>query len=111
MRSARFRRYGVVALGIAVTAAIVAACLWLIPAALTRDVGATLTAVDKLKARSDVRSSCVALAAAGVAGLGFILGIRTFNLSRAGQYTERFRQSVDSLASESLPVRLGAIYS
>lgn len=78
---------------------------------MTGGIDPSLSPEAVLKARSDIRTSCVAVLAASIAGLSFFLGIRTFHLSRTGQQTERFRQSVEALNSGALPVRLGAVYS
>ncbi|MFG3254420.1 pentapeptide repeat-containing protein [Streptomyces sp. NPDC048172] len=69
-----------------------------------------LAGKERAEAINAVRQTVLA-ALAGVtvvASLGYTA--RTYLLSRRGQVTERFRMAVESLASEKVEVRLGAVY-
>jgi hypothetical protein len=71
--------------------------------------------LDAAKARADDRraitTATLAILAGGVASIGAILTGLAYQLSRAGQITERFTRAIDQLGSSELDVRLGGIYA
>lgn len=78
---------------------------WLPALVIRLDTG---SAVDRLKAQNDLRTTLLQALGGAVVLLGTA---RTLHLNREGQITERFTRAIDQLGSEKLEVRLGGIYA
>ena len=70
-----------------------------------------LSAVDRLKATSDARTSLAAVVTAAGLAIGLFFTARTFMLSRTGQNTDRYQACIKQLGDECLTVRIGGIYA
>jgi uncharacterized protein YjbI with pentapeptide repeats len=68
----------------------------------------TGSAIDRLKAQNDFRTTLLQALAGAVVLIGTA---RTLHLNREGQITDRFTRAIDQLGSEKLEVRLGGIYA
>jgi len=70
-----------------------------------------LSGSDRADAINAVRQTVLAAMAGATVFAGLAYTARTYLLSRRGQVTDRYRAAVESLASDKLQVRLGAVYS
>jgi uncharacterized protein YjbI with pentapeptide repeats len=71
-----------------------------------------------LKARHDVRTSCIQVVGGAVLLAGLLFTNRTLSLNQKsqvlteqGQITDRFTHAIDELGSENVDIRLGGIYA
>jgi Pentapeptide repeats (8 copies) len=101
----------VVSAGILTGLLVLVAVVWPLPELLTRYPTAGLTAAERLKAVNDVRSTLIASLVGMAAIASLLLGLRTYRLSRSGQYTDRYSRAVDQLGSDQLSSRLGGVYA
>ena len=70
-----------------------------------------LSAVERLKAENDLRSTLLQTLAGLFLAAGLYFTARTFDLNREGHITERFTRAVDQLGNEARNVRVGAIWA
>ena len=93
--------------------------IWVLPSLLTRNVSASATAVARVTAENNIRTSLIAaLAVLGAAVITAGYSARTTRLTtesqridRQGQITDRYTRAIDQLGSDRLDVRLGGIYA
>ncbi|WP_217555105.1 hypothetical protein [Streptomyces sp. GbtcB6] len=70
-----------------------------------------LSGSDRADGINAVRQTVLGAMAGATVFAGLAYTARTYLLSRRGQVTDRYRAAVESLASDKLQVRLGAVYS
>jgi uncharacterized protein YjbI with pentapeptide repeats len=117
------------ALAVVAAAVLVLFVFWAGPWLLTRYPSDGLTAVQELKARSDVRATLVQAVAGLAVAAGAIVTYRTFRqneqdqasrhdreertyrLNLAAQINDTYTKAVEQLGHDEAPVRLGALYS
>jgi hypothetical protein len=77
--------------------------------------GSGLTAVDRLKAENDVRSTLLqgfgGLLALGGVALGAVMTLRQVRANREGHTIDLFTKAIDHLASDQVSVRHGGVYA
>jgi hypothetical protein len=107
-RAARILVWTVVA---ATVLGLIAAVVWPLPEILTNRLSVGVEPADRLNAVNDVRATLVGLLAGIAAFASITLGLRTYRLTRSGQFTDRYSRAVQQLGSDQLSVRLGGIYA
>jgi uncharacterized protein YjbI with pentapeptide repeats len=99
---------------VAVTGGVVLALLFVVFVVKVLPEWLSSTAGLDAKARAEevgrTRTATLAVLAGGIALIGAIYTARTFSLNRRGQITDRFIRGIEQLGSESLDIRVGAIY-
>lgn len=108
-RRTMLRTLGVV-LGLLGAVAVGLLVLWVLPELLTRPQR-DLSAAEHLKAANDVRTSMIGFLVAIGATVTLAFTVRTFELNRRGQVTDRYSTAVAQLSSTFTPVKIGAIHA
>lgn len=100
------------AIGTLLLACLLVSAIWPLPIILTQNVdGSKLLPADHLKAMNEIRTTLVGVLA-GTAALATVgVGLRTYRLTRSGQFTDRYSRAIEQLGKDNLSVRLGGIYA
>jgi hypothetical protein len=85
--------------------------LWVLPALLTRQPSAGMTAAERLKAANDVRATVIAFLLAAGAGATSWFTARSYALNREGHVTDRYTKAVGQLGDSQSSVRVGGLYA
>ncbi|MET7329499.1 pentapeptide repeat-containing protein [Nonomuraea sp. NPDC005650] len=105
---------------VVVAGALAVACVVFAPAwIISHDLGvggrSALSAVDRLKAVNDVRSTLMqglaAVVALGGIALGAVMTLRQIRVHREGQFIDRFTKAIEQLSGDHVGTRMGGVYA